>query len=102
MEKYHTLAILGFRFIYGIRTITPFSIGMSQVSRVQFLIFDLIAAMIWSFAVGMAGYLFGAAFEAAIKDVKRYELFAMLGITAVMILFYIVYYFGIGKKRKNS
>jgi len=75
---------------------------MSQVSRVQFLIFDLIAAMIWSFAVGMAGYLFGAAFEAAIKDVKRYELFAMLGITAVMILFYIVYYFGIGKKRKNS
>jgi len=31
LDRYQTLLILGFRFLYGLRTVTPFVIGMSRV-----------------------------------------------------------------------
>ena len=36
MERYPVLLIFGFRFIYGIRTVTPFAIGMSNISYLRF------------------------------------------------------------------
>ncbi len=93
MEKYHRPVILGFRFLYGFRTIIPFSLGMGRVSRIRFLIFDIIAALVWSIVIGMAGYIFGAALGAFIKDVKRYELLAMIGIALIGVLFYYAVFF---------
>jgi membrane protein DedA with SNARE-associated domain len=31
LDRYRTLMILGFRFAYGLRTVTPFAIGLSNI-----------------------------------------------------------------------
>jgi membrane protein DedA with SNARE-associated domain len=73
LEKYPTLFILGFRFVYGIRNVAPVAIALSDISPWRFLALNIVAAAIWSAAGGIAGYLFGAAVEAFIGHLKVAE-----------------------------
>jgi membrane protein DedA with SNARE-associated domain len=63
MEKHQTLLILGFRFLYGLRNITPFTIGMSEVRTRRFLFLNVTGAAVWATAFACAGYLFGTVVE---------------------------------------
>ncbi len=83
LERFRTLLILGFRFMYGLRTIIPFLIGMSSVSTKKFIILDVIAAFVWAVAVGTGGYLFGNILEIILGDIKHYEL-PILGAMAII------------------
>jgi membrane protein DedA with SNARE-associated domain len=82
LERYQTLLILAFRFVYGIRTSTPFVIGMSRVKTGYFVLLNTIGAMAWAIAIATAGYLLGNAVEAILGDIKRYEI-GLMGIIAV-------------------
>lgn len=73
-ERYSTLYIVGFRFLYGLRTISPFMIGMSPVATRRFIVLNMVGAIVWATTVGTGGYLFGLALEALIADIKHYEL----------------------------
>lgn len=87
LERYHRLIILGFRFLYGLRTVTPFALGMmSDVKISQFVTLNLIGAFVWSVVMGLFGFLFGVVFDALIADVKRAEHFVMLAIIIVWVL----------------
>jgi membrane protein DedA with SNARE-associated domain len=80
LERYQTLLILSFRFLYGLRTVTPFVLGMSRVAAWKFALVSILGALLWAAAVGYAGYLFGNAAERVLGDVKHYEIivFAVL------------------------
>lgn len=82
LERNQTLLILGFRFFYGFRTITPFVLGISGVPPLRFLILNLLGALIWSVAIGVLGYLFGQTLDILIGNIKRYELWIFLGLAA--------------------
>jgi membrane protein DedA with SNARE-associated domain len=86
LERHHTLVIIGFRFIYGIRTVTPFVLGMSNVKTWRFVVFNVLSAAVWATAVGTAGYFFGVTIDAIIEDIKHYERIIILGI-AILGLF---------------
>jgi membrane protein DedA with SNARE-associated domain len=83
MERFRTLLILGFRFMYGLRTIIPFLIGMSSMSTRKFIILDVIAAFVWAVVFGIGGYLFGHTLEVILGDIKHYEL-PLLGAIAII------------------
>lgn len=93
LERHHTLLILGFRFLYGLRTVTPFVIGMSRVKAGKFIILNIVGALVWALIFGTGGYLFGAALEIILEDIKRYEMLtficiALAGLTVWTIHFY--------------
>lgn len=44
MEKYDLWVVLGFRFLYGIRTVTPFLIGTGSISPFRFLMLNMLGA----------------------------------------------------------
>jgi membrane protein DedA with SNARE-associated domain len=73
LERFQDYLILLFRFLYGMRLITPFVLGLSRVSRLRFLLLNTIGALVWAVAVGAGGYFFGQALEALMGDLKRYE-----------------------------
>lgn len=73
LERHQTWLTLGFRFLYGLRTVTPFAIGLSGVSAVRFALLNAIGALAWATAIAVLGYAFGRAVEAVIGEVKRYE-----------------------------
>ena len=73
VERYQTLLIIGFRFLYGLRTITPFVLGRSGVSALYFFLLNTLGALVWTLVVGIGGYLFGSFLKLIMGDVRRYE-----------------------------
>jgi len=59
LEKWDTVFILTFRFIYGIRNFSSVAIGLSDFGVARFMVLNFIAAGIWSVTFVGAGYLFG-------------------------------------------
>ena len=93
LESYPVLLILGFRFLYGIRTITPFAIGMSKVSYTLFTLLNLTGAALWATVIGVAGYYFGRTLETVIGDIKHYELEIMVLIGLIGAVLWGVFYY---------
>jgi len=91
LERHQNLLIVGFRFFYGFRFVTPIVIGMSAVSFRRFLVLNLTGAALWAVSVAFAGYYFGRAVESVVGDVKRYEISLMAGMLAVAGLVWLVY-----------
>lgn len=90
IEKYNTWIIVGFRFLYGIRTVTPFMIGTTAVPIRRFFFLNMLGAIVWAIAVGFLGYIFGHVFEAFIGNVKQFELWGigiMLAIAGIIKLY---------------
>lgn len=63
LRKQEDVFILSFRFIYGLRNISPFIIAMSGVSRVKFLVLNLIAAAVWANTFAWGGFYLGKALD---------------------------------------
>lgn len=91
MERYPLLLILGFRFLYGLRTVTPFALGTSRVSYPLFTFLNLVGAALWAIAIGLAGYFFGHSVDLVLGEIKHYELQLMIFIAAAGTLFWMVY-----------
>jgi membrane protein DedA with SNARE-associated domain len=99
LERHQNLLILGFRFLYGIRSVTPFAIGMSDASYLRFIALNLIGAAIWASCIGFAGYTFGQAVETVLGDIKQYEVEFMGGIIAFAGLVWFVHFY---RRRQSS
>ena len=80
---YQVIAVLSYRFIYGMRTITPIVIGASDFATRRFIVLNLCSTLLWAVAVSSAGYFFGNVIEVVLNDFRRYELAIMLVIAAV-------------------
>lgn len=83
LDKHQNLLILGFRFLYGLRTVTPFLIGTSNVSPIRFLILDVLSASLWAIVVGTTGYLIGETLQIIIGNIKKYELLVFVILAGV-------------------
>lgn len=62
LKKYDTILILGFRFVYGVRNVTPILLGISGVSHKKFFGLNFIGAAVWALAFSYGGLYVGAAF----------------------------------------
>lgn len=80
LRQHQDFLILTFRFYYGLRNVTPFAIGASQVSRLRYLVLNFIGAVVWAIALATLGFLFGEAFHLFLDDVKHYEFWLLGGL----------------------
>ena len=92
LNRYQTPAIIGFRFLYGLRTVIPFAIGLSGVPFRRFFFLNLAGALVWAAVVGTGGYLFGHGLELILGDLKRYEHLVMGGVAAAGVLAWVFYW----------
>lgn len=89
MARHDTAILILFRFLYGLRTVAPFAIGLSDIPTKKFIIFNCISAAIWVAAISSLGYVFGQAVEAVLQDVRRYEIALMVGLAAAAVIIYL-------------
>ena len=101
LERFRTPLILAFRFLYGLRTVAPFVIGMSSVPTAKFIFLNAAGALVWAAAVGTGGYLFGSALEILIGNIKHYEIQILGAIAAIGVLIWVIYFYR-RRKRKLS
>lgn len=93
LERFQKPLILGFRFLYGLRTITPLAIGMSSVPTAQFVLLNIIGALVWGVLVDAGGYAFGTALEAIIGDIKQYEIEVPGGVAVIGIVIWAIHFY---------
>lgn len=92
LHRYHMPVILGFRFLYGLRNVIPFAIGLSQISFWKFFFLNAAGALLWATIVGTAGYLFGRALEMFLGDLERHELKIVVLICLVGMILWFIHY----------
>ncbi|MBI2752438.1 MAG: DedA family protein [Betaproteobacteria bacterium] len=80
LRRHQVPLILGFRFLYGLRTITPFLIGASGVAPLRYTILNAAGSAVWALAIGIAGYVLGQALQTLLEEIKRYELWILAAI----------------------
>jgi membrane protein DedA with SNARE-associated domain len=102
-EQHRIAIVLGFRFLYGLRIITPFVIGMSGFSAKLFIVLNAISAIIWAVVISCLGYAFGQFLTVLLKDVKQWEKWIILGMLVAGGLGLLYHYVRRRlKERKNS
>lgn len=89
LEKYKNYIILGFRFFYGLRNVTPLVLGSSGISPLRYLILNFLGAAIWAISFGSAGFLLGHAIERYLDRFHKYQWFVYGGIAAIAAFFWI-------------
>lgn len=90
LGTHSTLVILSFRFLYGLRTVAPFAIGMSGVPAPRFALLNALSALVWAVAVGGLGYLFGHTMETILGDMRKIEI-ALIAILLAVFLGIVLY-----------
>jgi membrane protein DedA with SNARE-associated domain len=86
IHKYPILILLTYRFLYGMRSIIPLTVGMSNIPYRKFLIFSLIGTFLWAVTICSAGYFFGAALEANMNRLEDFEIEILLLIIIVGVI----------------
>lgn len=89
IHRHQLPVVLGFRFLYGMRTLTPFLLGASGFSPKRFFILNFFGGLCWSAAIGVIGYMFGHAAKVLIGKIEHYEgyFFIVLAILGAVIWF---------------
>lgn len=85
LVRYQNLFILSFRFIYVVRNIASFSIGLAGVSFKRFTILNAVAAGIWALSFGLGGYYFGKTLKVFIGQLQDFEVYVMGVFFALLI-----------------
>lgn len=99
LRKHQVLLILGFRFIYGIRVVTPFVLGASGIRPVRYFVLNFTGAVAWTVIIGLLGYFIGEAARQMLSEVRRFELWIFGGIILLGPTVWIVHWL-VSKKEK--
>lgn len=73
LERHQVPLILGFRYLYGIRTLVPLVMGMSAISTPRFMLLHIMGAALWAIGVGFIGYAFGNVAEVVLGELDELE-----------------------------
>ena len=91
VDRYYVWLILFHRYPHGIRGVAGFAYGMSRLSWPTFLIFNFVAAGLWSGVILSAGHAFGQISEKLLND-------AFSGIGMVMLIVFLALSWVLSKK----
>ena len=72
-ERYPTAFVFGFRFLYGLRTVSPMAIGTTRISTARFAVLNLAAASLWATLFTGIGYVFADGIERLFGRIKSVE-----------------------------
>ena len=73
IERYPTAYILIFRFLYGLRTVSPIAIGLSTISLRRFAALNAVACLLWSGLFTAIGFWFGPTVDRLLHALAPYK-----------------------------
>ena len=85
LERYRIPMLLGFRFMYGFRILTPLVVGVSGFRTRPFVLLNALGAALWAVVIAWVGYTFGRLVELLLGDVRTYQLWIAGGLAAISL-----------------
>ncbi|MEO5339065.1 MAG: DedA family protein [Magnetococcus sp. MYC-9] len=86
LRKGEVLFILSYRFIYGVRNVSPFVIGVGGIPPVRFFLLNLTASSLWAVTFVLGGYLLGKVLE---RWLEEYKLHMLAGVALLLVGVYL-------------
>lgn len=86
LRRHPDLWVLGFRFLYGLRTVMPLAIGLSGYSWRRYLLFDCIGAALWAGGLSLLAYSLGNAMGGLLEELRNYQLFLLAALALLLTL----------------
>ncbi len=86
LRRHPDLWVLGFRFLYGLRTVMPLAIGLSGYSWRRYLLLDAIGAGIWAVGLSLLAYSLGNAMGGLLEELRNYQLILLIGMVSLLAL----------------
>ena len=85
-ERHPTLFVFAFRFLYGLRTVSPIAIGTTQLHLGRFVVLNGAAALLWATIFVSIGYWFGHGLSDVIgRWLPSWQVLAGGGIVIVLL-----------------
>ncbi|CBG39909.1 putative integral membrane protein (dedA family) [Helicobacter mustelae 12198] len=100
LQKYGWMIIFIQRYMYGMRTIIPISIGLTRYSALKFALINLISAWIWSAITILLAWVLGDQILEILKLFKQNPF--IIVIFAVIFFGGVIWYFNRHTKRLKS
>jgi len=88
MEKYGWGAIILQKYIYGIKTLIPLAIGLTNYDSKKFMIFNIIGAIIWGLVIGLSAYILGDIITNTLEEYKTYGIIILVSLLALLFYFF--------------
>lgn len=101
IRKHDLLAIVGLRFLYGLRTIGPISIGIAGVNSVRFIICNAVGSALWSSIFVTIGYSAGRIFQEQLHKIGN-NLFPVIVIAIVVFSIFFLIRTVIGRRHRHT
>ena len=95
VDRYYVWLILFHRYPHGIRGVAGFAYGMSRLRWSTFLLFNFVAAGLWSGAVLSAGHAFGHFSEKLLNN-------AFSGLGVVMLVIFLLLSWLLSRKLERA
>ena len=100
LKKYDYWLIMGFRFVYGIRTITPLALGASDISFKRYSLLTISSAFIWACTVSAGGYFLANVIDSIIQAFDTYKIYVI--IVPFLLIAFIISCAYLFKKKKRK
>ena len=99
IQRRQVPVVAGFRFVYGLRMVAPFAIGIARVRTLSFSALNACSGLVWSATFAGAGYVFGATLTSLFSD----PLWRIAGVSFVIgiVVFVAVAFMRGGKYRRG-
>jgi len=99
LRKYGWFIIFIQRYMYGLRTIIPMSIGTTQYSARNFAIINFMSAVVWASATIILAYMFGEEILKVVNFAKNHILYVLPVLFLILTSILLYFHFKTKKKR---
>jgi membrane protein DedA with SNARE-associated domain len=90
VERHSLWLVLVFRFMYGLRNVTAFALGMTRMPIWIFTPLNAIGAAVWAVVFALGGFLFGYPLFLLLEEARHVQLM-LLGILCIAALVFWLY-----------
>ena len=91
-DRYGLGLVVSIRFLYGLRVVSPFVLGMSGYSFSRFLVLDVIGAAVWATVFAVFGYAVAGLLHLLLGNLREYEVPILVGMAVVSAIAWLLHY----------
>lgn len=74
LQRHRDLFIFGFRFLWGLRVVSPLMIGLTDVSAVRYTVINVLGGVVWAVSITMLAMLLGQGVETLVAHFQQLQL----------------------------
>jgi membrane protein DedA with SNARE-associated domain len=99
MHRYDRWFIMSFRFIYGVRTVTPIIVGTTSIPLRRYSLLVTISALVWAVVVAYLGYAFAIAIDVLLENFAKYSKYFGIGLIVLGVVIFAIVRFMKGRNQ---